>query len=176
MDKTKLYAKITIMQRILIIKTSSLGDVIHNLPIISDIKRHYPNVIIDWVVEESFADIPRLHTGVNSVITVAVRRWRKALFERNTWAEMAQFKANIQAQKYDLIIDTQGLIKSSAMSLLANGVTHGYDKQSIREPFASRFYKIKHCVSRRLHAVERNRLRLLYNNFKTNSFKTQNRD
>jgi hypothetical protein len=75
--------------RILIVKTSSLGDVIHNLPVIGDIRQHFPDAIIDWCVEESFAAIPRLHPGVAEIVTVAIRRWRKNLFAGRTWREMA---------------------------------------------------------------------------------------
>ncbi len=70
--------------RILLVKTSSLGDVIHNLPVVSDIQQHFPQAQIDWCVEESFADIPRLHPGVHQIIPVALRRWRKQLFKSTT--------------------------------------------------------------------------------------------
>ena len=64
--------------RVLLVKTSSLGDVVHNLPVASDIRRLFPDATIDWVVEEGFAEIPRLHPAVANVIPVAVRRWRKS--------------------------------------------------------------------------------------------------
>lgn len=145
------------MLKLLIVKTSSLGDVVHNLPVVADIIAHHPQVQIDWLVEESFADIPRLHPQVNRVITIALRRWRKALFTRQTWTEMAAAKKQIAAEQYDLIIDTQGLIKSGLVSMLARGLRHGYNKTSIREPLASHCYHVKHAVSRKLHAVVRNR-------------------
>ncbi len=88
MVKAELYAKMPYMLKLLIVKTSSLGDVIHNLPIIHDICSYYPDVKIDWVVEAAFADIPKLHPAVNRVITVAIRRWRKALFSKQTWLEI----------------------------------------------------------------------------------------
>ena len=135
------------MKRILLIKTSSLGDVIHNCPVIHDIRRHFPDAQIDWVVEENFADIPRLHTGVNQVFTVAMRRWRKQLFNKKTWQEISQFKQQIQHNQYDSVIDTQGLLKSALITKLANGVKHGYDKNSIREPLASYFYGVTHACS-----------------------------
>ncbi len=69
---------------VLLVKTSSLGDVIHNLPVASDLRRAFPGVHIDWCVEESFADIPRLHPGVEEVIPVALRRWRKAPLRAET--------------------------------------------------------------------------------------------
>ncbi len=145
------------MKRILLVKTSSLGDVIHNLPVVTDILQHEKNVQIDWVVEESFADIPKLHPSVNQVFTVAVRRWRKQLFSQKTWQEISAFKQQVAQHHYDLIIDTQGLIKSAVMASCAQGVKHGMDKQSAREPLASYFYKQTHTVSRDQHAVVRNR-------------------
>jgi heptosyltransferase I len=145
------------MKRILLIKTSSLGDVVHNLPVVNDILSHFPDAHIDWVVEEGFADIPRLHPNVNQIFTVAMRRWRKALFKCNTWQELKQVKQQIASQPYDFIIDTQGLIKSAVISSFASGPKHGYDKDSIREPFASHFYTQTHAISYLLHAVIRNR-------------------
>ncbi|NOT14765.1 MAG: lipopolysaccharide heptosyltransferase I [Methylotenera sp.] len=145
------------MKRILLIKTSSLGDVIHNCPVIHDIHSHFADAQIDWVVEESFADIPRLNSGVNQVLTVATRRWRKQIFKQKTWQEISQFKQQIKQNQYDIVIDTQGLLKSALITKLAHGVKHGYDKNSIREPFASYFYDVKHTCSYQQHAVVRNR-------------------
>lgn len=145
------------MQRILLIKTSSLGDVIHNLPVVNDMHAHLPNVQIDWVVEESFADIPRLHPQVNQVFTVAMRRWKKHIFSKKTWHEITKFKKLIQKNQYDAIIDTQGLLKSALITRCANGVKHGYDKSSIRESLASYFYDKTYHISYQQHAVTRNR-------------------
>ncbi len=145
------------MQRILLIKTSSLGDVIHNCPVIADIRAHFPNVEIDWVVEDAFADIPRLHPQVKNVFTVAMRRWRKALFSPKTWQEVSEFKNLIQQNQYDAIIDCQGLLKSALITKQARGVKHGYDKNSIREPLASWFYDKTYNISYQQHAVTRNR-------------------
>jgi heptosyltransferase-1 len=145
------------MLKLLIVKTSSLGDVIHNLPIIHDLCTHNPNIQIDWIVEESFADIPRLHPKVNKVITVALRRWRKNLLSKKTWQEIFAFRRSIRQEQYDLVLDTQGLLKSGLIASICRGEKHGYDKNSIREPLASFFYNIKHSVSRNLHAVTRNR-------------------
>lgn len=143
--------------KILIVKTSSLGDVIHCLPVINDIRTVYPNAQIDWIVEESFADIPRLHPAIHQVYTVAFRRWRKQLLNTKTWSEIKQFKHLIRQKHYDAVIDTQGLLKSALITHLANGVKHGYDKQSIREPIASHFYDKTYAISYQQHAVSRNR-------------------
>lgn len=145
------------MKRILLVKTSSLGDVIHNLPVVTDILQQHPNAHIDWVVEEAFADIPKLHPAIKQVFTVAVRRWRKQLFSKKTWCEIATFKKQVSQQPYDLIIDTQGLIKSAVMTTFAQGSKCGMDKHSAREPLASYFYNQKYPVARNQHAVTRNR-------------------
>ena len=145
------------MQRILIVKTSSLGDVIHCLPVVNDIHQHFTNAQIDWVVEESFADIPHLHAGVNQIFSVAMRRWKKHIFSQNTWAEISDLKKLIKQNQYDAIIDTQGLLKSALITKQANGTKYGYDKQSIREPIASWFYDKTYAISYQQHAVSRNR-------------------
>ena len=143
---------------ILLVKTSSLGDVIHNLPVVSDIRRHFPEAVVDWCVEESFAAIPRLHPGVGEIIPVAVRRWRKKLFQARTWREFAAFGRQIRAQRYDAVIDTQGLLKSAWLARRARGPLSGYAADSAREPVAARFYARHFNVPTTEHAVVRNRL------------------
>ena len=143
--------------RILLVKTSSLGDVIHNLPVVSDIRRQIPDAKVDWCVEESFAAIPRLHPGVEEVIPVAVRRWRKALFKASTWQEMATFRRQLQGNAYDAVIDTQGLLKSALIASRARGPLSGYAADSAREPLAARFYDRHFSVATSEHAVTRNR-------------------
>ncbi len=144
--------------RILLVKTSSLGDVIHNLPVVSDIRRHFPDAVIDWCVEENFAAIPRLHPGVGHIIPVAVRRWRKKLFQARTWREFGEFGRQIHAQPYDAVIDTQGLLKSAWLARRARGPLSGYAADSAREPVAARFYQRHFSVPQTEHAVVRNRL------------------
>lgn len=145
------------MQRILLVKTSSMGDVIHNLPVVNDILQHIPSAQIDWVVEESFADIPKLHPAVHRVIPVAMRRWRKQLFKSSTWQEIRTVKETLASTSYDAVIDTQGLLKSAWLAHYANGPLMGYDWQSIREPLASLFYGRRFTISYQQHAVTRNR-------------------
>lgn len=144
--------------RILLVKTSSLGDVVHNLPVASDITRHVPDVAIDWVVEESFAEIPRLHPAVRRVIPVAVRRWRKKAFAPATWREIASVRRHLREKPYDVILDSQGLLKSALIASQARGKRIGHDRDSAREPIAARFYDRCIEVPRNLHAVARNRL------------------
>lgn len=143
--------------RILLIKTSSLGDVVHNLPVVSDLRRRYPEAQIDWVVEEAFLDIPRLHPGLRRVIPVALRRWRRSLLSPATWGEIRSFRATLQKESYDLAIDTQGLLKSALITRMARGRRCGYAASSAREPLAAHFYDVSFDVAKNLHAVERNR-------------------
>lgn len=134
-----------------------MGDVIHNLPVVSDISAALPEAQIDWVVEIPFAEIATLHPAIDSVIPVAVRRWRAQLAARNTWREMREFKQRLRNRSYDSVIDSQGLLKSAIIARCASGVRCGYDRQSIREPLAARFYHRVYAVGKNLHAVERNR-------------------
>lgn len=145
--------------RVLLIKTSSMGDVIHTLPAITDLAAHFPNLELDWVVEEGFTEVPSWHPHVNRVIPVAVRRWRKNLKQFVKSGEWAACKQQA-AGPYDVVIDAQGLLKSAvltrAFAKLSPGCrVIGYDKKSIREPLASVFYREKMTVSREQHAVTR---------------------
>ncbi|MGH8729801.1 MAG: lipopolysaccharide heptosyltransferase I, partial [Burkholderiales bacterium] len=143
--------------RILLVKTSSMGDVIHNLPVVGDIHRHDSAAQIDWVVEETFSDIPALHPGVRRVIRAANRRWRKSWFSSRTLREFRAFKTELQSERYDSILDTQGLLKSALIARLARGKRCGYSASSAREPLSSRFYDATFDVAKDKHAVERNR-------------------
>lgn len=147
-----------VMLQILLVKTSSMGDVIHNLPIIADILAHDPDAQFDWMVEEGFAEIPRLHPSVRNIIPVAVRRWRKSIFTRSTWREIRDLKSRLKHTYYDAIIDTQGLLKSAVLAKFAQGEIHGMDYSSAREPIASMLYHHKYPVARKQHAVQRNRI------------------
>lgn len=145
------------MPRILFVKTSSLGDVVHHCPAVSDVVRQAPGATIDWVVEEAFAGVAAMHRAVRRVIPVALRRWRGSLWRASTWREFAAFRRALGAERYDFVIDSQGLLKSALLARLARGERHGLDSQSAREPLAARLYDRRHAVPRSLHAVERNR-------------------
>ena len=142
--------------RVLIVKTSSMGDVLHTLPALTDAQQAIPGIKFDWVVEEGFAQIPSWHAAVERVIPVAIRRWRKAWFSAPIKAERKAFREALQAENYDAVIDAQGLVKSAALvTRLAHGVKHGLDWQTAREPLASLFYNRKHHIAKQQHAVER---------------------
>ena len=144
------------MPRVLLVKTSSLGDVVHNLPVVSDLMAMQPALTIDWVVEEAFAAIPRLHPQVSRVLPVAVRRWRRAPWRSDVRGEICRFLHDLRGCTYDAVIDTQGLLKSAWIARAAHGVSHGLDWASSREPLAC-FYGHTHRVPWGQHAVERNR-------------------
>ncbi len=147
--------------RILLVKTSSLGDVIHNLPVASDIRHRFPDAQIDWVVEENFAEVPRLHPAVRNVFPVAVRRWRKALLSGATWREIGAFRRSVRrpasADFYDAVLDTQGLLKSALLTAQAHGPKLGHSAETAREPLAARFYDRTFAIPRGQNAVLRNR-------------------
>jgi len=147
--------------RVLLVKTSSLGDVVHNLPLVNDIQRRMPGTAIDWVVEEGFADIPRLHPGVSRVVPVALRRWRKQIFSAATWREISAFRRELRSEYYDIVLDTQGLTKSALVAKLAllsiNGRRIGYAAEAAREPLASSLYDSGFAIPKSAHAIERNR-------------------
>lgn len=134
-----------------------MGDVVHNLPMVSDIAHHVPDARIDWVVEESFADLPALHPAIRTIIPVALRRWRRSLLRRRTWQELSRFVRTLRTRQYDVVLDSQGLVKSSLIAATARGPAHGYDRHCAREPLASFFYQHTHFVPRGAHAVVRNR-------------------
>ncbi|MDT7466928.1 lipopolysaccharide heptosyltransferase RfaC [Citrobacter portucalensis] len=144
--------------RVLIVKTSSMGDVLHTLPALTDAQQAIPGIQFDWVVEEGFAQIPSWHSAVDRVIPVAIRRWRKAWFSAPIKAERKAFRDAVRLQQYDAIIDAQGLVKSAALvTRLARGIKHGMDWSTAREPLASLFYNRKHHIAKQQHAVERTR-------------------
>lgn len=142
--------------RICLIKTSSMGDILHTLPALTDAQKALPNLKIDWVVEQSFAEIPLWHHTVARVIPIALRHWRKNLLQVQTWQQWKHYKQQIQQQNYDAVIDAQGLFKSAFFATrLAHGIKHGYDRHSIREPIASLYYDQRYAISYQQHAVER---------------------
>lgn len=141
--------------RVLLIKTSSLGDVIHTLPALTDARKAIPGIHFDWVVEEGFAEIPVWHPAVAEVIPVAIRRWRKSPLKTLRSGEWQRFRKRLKKHQYDLVIDAQGLLKSALLTVGLKAPIAGLDKHSAREPLASRFYQQHIPVPRDQHAVER---------------------
>lgn len=144
------------MTRVLLVKTSSMGDIVHALPVVADIHAARPGAEIHWLVEESYGAVPRMHPGIARVIAVAFRRWRARLFSRDTWREIEAYRHELR-EPHDLVIDAQGLTKSALLALPARGLRCGYAWGSGRDDFATLFYQRRFEVSLGIHAVERNR-------------------
>src|SRR4030088_1027034 len=104
------------MSDILFIKTSSLGDVIHHMPALTEVRRNRPDAHLSWVVEEAFAPLVRLNAAVDTVIPVDSRRWRRGLHRLVTWRAVKEFVATLRAGSYDDIVDTQGLVRTAVMA------------------------------------------------------------
>ena len=139
-----------------LVKTSSMGDVLHTLPALTDAQNALPDITFDWVVEENFAEIPRWHGAVKRVIPIALRRWRKQPFSAETQQTWKSYRALLQENQYDAVIDAQGLVKSAFFATrLAKGTKYGYNRQCAREPLASFFYDHRFYVAYQQHAVER---------------------
>ncbi len=144
--------------RILIVRTSSLGDLVHMLPAISDIAKWVPGAQIDWLAEEAFAQIPGWHPAVHEVIAVSHRRWRKSWWSADVRRERKALQAKLHANHYDVVLDMQALMKSIWLVRMTTGVRHGLDFRSAREPLASLFYDVRHRVKFWQPAVTRQRL------------------
>jgi lipopolysaccharide heptosyltransferase I len=144
--------------RVLIVKTSSMGDLIHTLPAVTDAARAIAGIRFDWVAEEAFAEIPPWHPAVDRVIPIALRRWRKTPCAAGTSKEIAKAVAELRVTDYDRIIDAQGLIKSAMVNYLARGRRCGMDRRSCREPLAALAYQQRCFVVKTLHAIDRVRI------------------
>jgi lipopolysaccharide heptosyltransferase I len=144
--------------RVLVVKLSSLGDVIHTLPALTDAARAIPGIRFDWAVEEALTEIPGWHPAVDRVIPVALRRWRQRLLRNFSNTEWNRLRAGLRTQRYDAVIDAQGLLKSAFIARLVKAPRYGMDWRSARERLASLAYQHRIQVPRDLHAVERTRV------------------
>jgi heptosyltransferase-1 len=145
------------VRRVLLVKMSSLGDVVHNFPVVSDLSRQIAGLHIDWAVEEAYVDLVRLHPDVCAAHPIPLRRLRAEHWRGPAWRDLAAARRRLQGLSYDLILDTQGLLKSAWVAGWANGPIAGFDRRSAREPLGVWRYQRRIAVSTDLHAVERNR-------------------
>ena len=149
---------------ILLVRVSSLGDVLHNLPMVADILRHHPDAKIDWVVEEGYTSLVRLNPHVRRVIPFALRRWRRGLLDPAIRAEVRGFFRTLREEQYDYVFDTQGLIKTGIIMGAARvkpggrkvGLANGTEGSGY-EPISRVFHDRSVKVERRAHAVARGR-------------------
>ena len=145
-------------KKILVVKSSSMGDVVHALPVAYDIKKAFPEARLDWVVEESFQDIPKLSPFIDGIVVTAFRRWRKKLLEKGVREEISAVRQQLREAQYDAVIDLQGLIRSALVTSWAHAHSFGYSRETIREPLASFFYSEKLSVHESLKPVRRYRV------------------
>jgi heptosyltransferase-1 len=145
------------MKRILLVRLSSLGDVLHTFPAATDIRRALPDAILDWAVEEAYVPIVRMHPGVTRAIPFALRRWRREWYRARAWRELAAFRARLTERAYDAILDTQGLLKSALVAKLARGPVYGFAPGTAHERLATRFYDVRYPFAPSDHKIERYR-------------------
>jgi heptosyltransferase-1 len=151
--------------KILLVRVSSLGDVLHNLPMVADILRHHPDALIDWVVEEGYVSLVRLNPHVRTIIPFALRRWRKSLAAKATRAEVKAFLRTLRAERYDYVFDTQGLLKTGVIMGAARlapggrkvGLANGSEGSGY-EAVSRIFHTDSIALDARTHAVARGRL------------------
>jgi heptosyltransferase-1 len=145
------------MKRILLLRTSSLGDILHTFPAATDIRRHLPDAVLEWVVEEEYVPLLHMHPGVARAIPFAQRRWRRELWRPRAWQELAAFRRTLREYAYDAILDTQGLLKSALVAHLARGPVHGFGSRTAREPFVAWLYDVTYEFRPEDHKIQRYR-------------------
>ena len=144
--------------KVLLVRLSSMGDLIHTLPAVDDLSRMRPDVELHWLCEAAFADIARLHPFVKNVHVMRWREWRKSLVDYRVWQEMGRLKTGLRQQRFDFVLDSQGLVKSAVFAKTALAPVKGLDFSSAREPWAAWFYNQTYAVPKGRNAVWRNRM------------------
>jgi heptosyltransferase-1 len=145
------------MKKILLVRLSSLGDVLHTFPAATDIRRAAPDAILDWAVEEAYVPLVRMHPGVTRALPSALRRWRREWYRARAWRELAAFRATLAERDYDAILDTQGLLKSAVVAKLARGPVYGFAPGTAHERLATRLYDVTYSFAPADHKIERYR-------------------
>ena len=140
---------------ILVVRPSSLGDIVHALTIVADIRANRPEFAIDWVAERGFIALLDMHPGLRRVIPVAMRHWRHHPFVASTWREFGAFRHSLQRDEYAVVLDLQEQLKGALIARMARGVRHGPDRASIREPLASFLHDVHHRIDPDRHFIVR---------------------
>lgn len=148
-------AQVPPMSGVLVVRPSSLGDVVHALALVSDVEQHCPQLAVDWVAEEAYAPLVRLDPRIRRIVPLALRRWRHQPLARATRREFAAFRTDLRRDTYVAVLDLQEQIKGAVVARMARGLRHGFDRASIREPAASLLDDVHHRVSRELHFLDR---------------------
>ena len=142
--------------RVLVVKTSSMGDLVHTLPALTDASKAIGEIRFDWICEPAFADIPHWHPAIRDVFQIPLRMWKGKIHHLLLSNELANYKKKLSGDRYDAIIDAQGLLKSAYfVTRFTRGPKHGFDWHSSRESFASVAYDFRHRIDRSNHAISR---------------------
>ncbi len=141
--------------KILVVKLSSLGDILHMFPAVSDLRRHFPDAEIHWLVEPAFAEAVGWHSAINKVIAVPLRAHKKIWWKIPIL--LSRLRRQLQAEKYDIVLDAQGLLKSALLARLSGIPVFGFDTEAARESLAARLYQKTASVPNGLHVIEKNR-------------------
>jgi heptosyltransferase-1 len=140
---------------VLVVRPSSLGDIVHAQALVGDLHEHRPEIAVDWVAEDAFAPLLALNPGVRRVIPIALRRWRTRALSAVTWREMAAFRRDLRCDAYVAVLDLQEQVKGAAIAWLARGPRHGPDRASIREPIATLAHDVHHAIDPDQHLIDR---------------------
>ncbi len=143
------------LSAVLVVRPSSLGDIVHALALVADVREHRPALAVDWVAEEAFVPLVALHPGVRRIVPVALRRWRRRLHVASTWREIAAFRRDIRRDEYAAILDLQEQFKGAVIARTARGPRHGPDRASIREPIATLLHDVHHAIDPDQHFIDR---------------------
>jgi heptosyltransferase-1 len=143
------------LSAILVVRPSSLGDIVHALTIVADVQAHRPLLAIDWVAETGFVPLVELHPGIRRIVPVALRRWRHRPLAPSTWREFASFRQVLRREEYSAVLDLQEQVKGALIARMARGVRHGPDRASIREPIAALAHDSHHAIDREQHFIAR---------------------
>jgi heptosyltransferase-1 len=143
------------MSAILVVRPSSLGDIVHALALVADVRRHRPELALDWVAEEPFVALVALDPAVRRVLPIALRRWRHRPLDPATWSGLAAFRRNLRSERYVAVLDLQEQLKGALIARTARGVRHGPDRTSIREPVATLLHDVHHRIDPAQHLIDR---------------------
>jgi len=142
---------------LLVVRPSSLGDIVHSLALVSDVATHAPGVAIDWVAEESFVPLVAMDPRVRRVIPLAFRRWRRSPLAPSTGAQFRSFARDLRGTPYTAIVDLQEQVKGALVARIARGERHGVDRHNIREPIATLLHDVHHAIARDQHFIDKAR-------------------
>jgi heptosyltransferase-1 len=143
------------MSAVLVVRPSSLGDIVHAQALVADIREHRPELSVDWVAEDTFAPLLALNPRVRRVIPVALRRWRERPVSLATWRQFAEFRRDLRRDRYVAVLDLQEQVKGATIARLARGTRHGPDRASIREPIATLLHDVHHAIDPEQHLIDR---------------------